>query len=156
MRPLHLALLWAAVVAGLLAIPACYGHTCEGDVVRYGRNAGEGRLVTPDIWESNPIDKGWLEFPHQRTWDIDLHELGIDRVPILIVPNVSAQANPLAEGGNFTVSAGNLTTLQASAGHITVHNDTCADYYLHVVVTAAPIPETPTAPTADAGTDASP
>lgn len=139
MRPLHLFFLWIAVVAGLVAIPACYGHTCEGDVVVFGKQPGEGHLVSPDVWETTSIDEGWLEFPHQRTWDIYLDALGFDRLPVVILPSVSAQANPLAEGGNFTVSAGNLTTLQANRGHITVHNDTCADYYLRVVVSAAPI-----------------
>ena len=155
MRALFLFLLWLAVTAAVVLLPACYGHTCEGDIVKFGRNPGEGHLLSADEWETSALTEGWLEFPHQRSWDIDLHELGADRIPTLIIPSVSAQANPLKEGGNWTNAAGNLTTLLADRGHVYVHNDTCADYYLHLYVRAAPIaPFTP--PTTDAGADAAP
>ena len=146
MRSAILAVLWLCVSGSVLAVPACYGHACEADTVEFGRTAGEGRLASPDIWESNANDGQWLDFPHERTYQIDLHELGVDRVPVLVIPYVSAQANPLAEGGNSTIAAGNLTVITVDRGHVSLRNDTCANYYLRVVVQASPLP-----PASDAG-----
>ena len=151
--------LWAVVSGAVVAIAGCYGHNCDGDVVNYGRGADEGRLLDANTWESSPIDGRWLDFPKQRAWVFDLHELG-DRAPALVLPYVSAQADPLHEGGsNFTLGSGNLTEISgADKGHVTIHNGTCADYYLRLVVVAAPEPSapSPTAPSAaDASTDAS-
>ncbi|HEY8079717.1 MAG TPA: hypothetical protein VIF62_36555, partial [Labilithrix sp.] len=66
--------LWA-VVSGAVVIVGCYGHNCDGDVVYFGRNANEGRLLDVNTWESGPVDGVWLDFPKQRTWIFDLHEL---------------------------------------------------------------------------------
>lgn len=147
-RALLLAGLWAAVTGGLALLAGCYGHTCDGDSVRYGRGANEGRLVDPNTWESSAVDGPWLPFPHQRLYDVDLAALG-DRAPALVVPYVSASQSPYAIGDNFTVGGGNLTEISgATKGHVSVRNGTCADYYLRLVVVAPPLaPET----TVDAG-----
>ena len=140
MRPAFFALVWSAVSVGVFSLSACYGHTCESSSVKFGRNEGEGHLVTENEWETTAFDARWLDFPHQRFIDMDLHELGADRIPIDVISYVSAQADQAHEAGNFTLSAGNLTTLFVEKGHVIVHNDTCADYYVRVTVRAAPIP----------------
>jgi len=133
----------------------CYGHNCDGDVQVYGRNSGEGRLLSADLWESSPIDGAWLSFPKQRVWIFEINDIG-DREPQIITPYVSAQENPSGEGANFTTAAGNLAEISSvQKGRMVVKNGTCADYFLRVVVLAAPNP--PPAPTpvvADAGGDA--
>ncbi len=149
-RVVALVSLWTVVMASAALFAACFPHTCEGDFVVYGRNANEGRLLNADTWESTPIDGPWLDFRAQRVYVFDLHDLGVDRLPEIVTPYVSAQKDPLHEGGNFTVAAGNLTEISgAERGKVTLKNDTCADYFLRVVVQA-----TPRAPAGDAGRDA--
>lgn len=147
--------LWAAVMGATSFAAGCYGHNCDGDVQVFGRNPGEGRLLSADLWESSPVDGVWLEFPKQRIWIFDLTALGNDRQPQLILPYVSAEPDPNRSGGNGTIAAGNLAEQSGVAnGQVVIKNGTCADYYLRLVVLAAPRP--PTAPpiSSDAGSDA--
>jgi hypothetical protein len=148
-----LAALWAAVTGALALAPACYTHNCDGQVDNYGRLPGEGHLTSPDTWESNPLDGPWLEFPAQQLYVFDLHELG-NRPIISMTPFVSANSNPIAEGQNYTVAAGNLAEITGGTnGQILVKNGTCAHYFLRFVVQASPFPPEPTdggAATADA------
>jgi hypothetical protein len=143
-------LLWAVVMTVVGMATGCYGRNCEGETQIYGRTAGQGRLVSADLWESSPIDGRWLDFPKQRVYIFELEELG-DREPQLIVPYVSAVPDPLHdESGQFTVAGGNLAEIfGAQKGRIGVKNGTCADYFLRVVVQAAPFPP---GTGADAGT----
>ncbi len=144
---------WVGVSSAVVAA-GCYNHNCDGDVVFYGRGANEGRLLDANTWESSPIDGRWLDFPKQRIWNFDLHELG-DRAPALVLPYVSAQADPLHEpSSNFTLGSGNLTEIEAAdKGRVSIQNGTCADYYLRLVVVAAPEPPAPASASADASTD---
>ena len=149
--------LWAVVMGALSFAAGCYGHTCDGEVKVFGRNPGEGRLFTADKWESGAIDGVWLDFPKQRVWIFDLHELG-GRTPVVVTPYVSAQADPDHEvGGNFTIAAGNLAEISATnPDQVVIHNGTCADYFLRVVVEAAPRAPNASVPSPipDAGGDA--
>ena len=128
-------MLWAIVMSAVALASGCYGHTCDGDVQVFGKNPGEGRLFSADKWESSAIDGVWLDFPKQRAWIFDLHELG----------------------GNFTIAAGNLAEISGVApDQVVVHNGTCADYYLRIVVEAPPRAPNASVPTPipDAGSDA--
>jgi hypothetical protein len=151
--------LWAVVVGATSFAAGCYGHNCDGSVETFGQNTSEGRLLSADLWESGPVDGVWLDFPRQRVWVFDLTTLGNDRVPQLVVPYVSAQVDPVHEGGNWTIAAGNLAEQSNVAnGQVVIKNGTCADYYLRVVVQAAPRPagaSVPSPPSADADADAS-
>lgn len=150
-RVLTLAFFWLSVSAGAALAPGCYGHNCDGEFVQFGATPGQGRLLNADTWESNPVDGAWLPFPKQRIYQFDLRELG-NRPPQIIIPYLSAQSDPLHEGGNFTIGGGNLTELSgATNGFLTVKNGTCADYFLRVVVQAAPVP-TAAVPNGDAST----
>ncbi len=149
--------LWTVVMGAVSFEAGCYGHICDGDVQIYGRNSDEGRLFTADKWESGAIDGKWLPFPKQRVWIFDLHELG-GRTPVVVIPYVSAQSDPDHEvGGNFTIAAGNLAEISATnPDQVVIHNGTCADYFLRVVVEAAPRAPNASVPTPipDAGGDA--
>lgn len=117
----------------------CYGHNCSGQIDSFGGNAGEGRLLDENTWETGPVNGPFLPFPRQQVYLLDLQELGTDRTPDKIMPYISAERDPLAEGGNYTLAAGNLVEISNSdRGKLTVRNGTCADYYIRVVVEAAP------------------
>lgn len=138
-RVLSLAVFWLATTGSTMAFVGCYGHNCDGGQTFFGANPGEGRLLDADTWETTPVNGPWLPFPKQQTYFFDLRDLGTDRTPDLVVPYISAQANPLAEGGNYTIGAGNLAEISgADLGRVAVHNGTCADYYIRVVVQASP------------------
>ena len=146
-RVLGLVALWGIVMGGL-GSASCYGHTCDGDTQRWGLNPGEGALVTADAWESKPIDGDWLPFTKQRTWIFHMTELG-ERTPYEFNIDISAERNPKADNGNFTTGSGNLTEKSAiGPGTIAVKNNTCADYYIHLVAHA--VPRAPEAPVPDA------
>ena len=148
--------LWTVVMVAVAFASGCYGHTCDGEVTTFGRTPGEGRLYSADGWESGPVDGLWLDFPKQRAWIFDLHELG-GRTPIKFWPYVSAQADPIHESGNFTLAAGNLAEISAVApNQVVIHNGTCADYFLRLVVEAPPLAPNASLPlpVADAGGDA--
>jgi hypothetical protein len=151
LRIAALAAFWVAVTGAIAFSSACYTHNCDADVQNYGGDAGDGRLLDENTWESSPIDGPWLPFPRQRFYVFDLHLLG-DRRPMIPLPYVSAQRDPLHEGGNFTLGSGNLTEISAAdKGKIVIHNGTCADYYLRLVVQSEPLPP---APEQDADIDA--
>jgi hypothetical protein len=142
--------LWIVVMIAVASASGCYGRNCDGSVLVYGRDPGEGRLLSADLWESTPVDGIWLDFPKQRAWIFDLHDLG-GRVPQVIVPYVSAQADPNHEpGANFTIAAGNLAEISGVQNdQVIIHNGTCADYFLRLTVEAAPRATTPS--TTDSG-----
>lgn len=156
-RVMAIVALWTVVMGAVSFASGCYGHTCDGEVKFFGRNPGEGRLFTADKWESSAIDGVWLDFPKQRAWIFDLHELG-GRTPTVVTTYVSAQADPNHEpGGNFTLAAGNLAEVSAVApDQVVIHNGTCADYFVRVVVEAAPRAPNASLPSSipDAGDDA--
>ena len=156
-RVVAIVTLWTIVMLAVGFASGCYGHNCDGDVVIYGRNPGEGHLISPDEWESTPIDGKWIDFPKARFWIFDLKDLG-DRVPVDIHPYVSAQPDPNHdEGGNFAIAAGNLAEIsQVDKGRVVIHNGTCADYSMRLYVRAAPRPSGPPTPASfpDAGGDA--
>ena len=119
----------------------CFGHTCDGDALSWGRNPGEGRLINADTWESSPVNGEWLAFPHRRLWNFELRDLGLDRTPDVTVVYVSAERDPLHANTNFVLAAGNIAEQSgADKGRITIANGTCGDYYLRLVVTATPRP----------------
>jgi hypothetical protein len=151
-RLLVLGALWVSISAVALLAPGCYGRNCEGSVATYGGDAGEGRMLSDDMWESNPQDGTWLWFPRERTYVFDIRPLA-GRTPQLVQPYLSAVAEP-SKTGNFTPGGGNVTLLSfARPNGINVTNDTCSDYFLRLVVVAAPLPPTlpdAAAPTTDA------
>jgi len=146
-RVIAVVVLWTTVMAAVCVLAGCYGHNCEGDTLVFGRNTGEGRLVDADTWESSAIDGTWIPFTKQRIWIFQMRQLG-DRTPTVIIPYVSAEANPNRDG-NWTIGSGNIVEQsQVGPGQLVLKNNTCADYYIRVVVQAQPRPQEPTPPIA--------
>jgi hypothetical protein len=145
--------LCVALIAAVTAStqPACTTHQCDGDFVRFE----QGHMVDPDTWESTPLNARWLDFPGQRRWHIIIPE-GRSRRIVSIEPYVSPAASPLTKGPkgeteNYTLASGDLCEIEGGEnGELLVHNDTCADFYVRVVVRFAREP----APALDAGRDA--
>ncbi len=146
--------LWLAVGAGTLLAPGCYGRNCEGGIEVFGVDAGQGEMVTPDRWASNPFEGQWLWFPRQRLYFFEVPELG-GRTPDLILPYVSASPEPGKTNGDLTIGAGNIALISGiGSNRVAVKNDTCSDYYLRLVLEAPPFPPAvPDAGIADAAPD---
>jgi hypothetical protein len=156
----------ALVVAVALLAPTastgCTTHQCDpyffppagtppptGDVQMLYADTG---LV---LWESNPEDSDWYDFPGQETYFFELPP----GFQLLDGPYVwvSIDQNPEAPdaGGNLTPAAGQLAYIANFVnGGFEITNATCAEYYLRVsALGTIPVPPPP-API-DAGDDAS-
>ena len=150
------AALWLAISAAVLLVPGCYGRNCEGGFETFGDDPGEGMMLDENTWVSGPLDGTWLWFPRQRTYIFDLKALG-GRLPDLPLAFISGTPDPAKFGNNMTLAAGNLAQMYSLRPNgLDLKNESCSDYYLRLVVQAAPFP--PEAPEqdggdADAGTD---
>lgn len=154
-RVLALAALWAVVTGAIATASGCYGRTCDPSVRTWGLEPGQGRLLEPDTWESNALEAGWLDFPGQRTWIFEMRDLG-GRTPQIVLPYISASDAPAATGSNFALASGNLAEISSvGPGRILVKSGVCADYFLRLVVIAAPVAPEP-APVSPAQPDAGP
>lgn len=154
--------LWAVVSAVALLTPGCYGRNCEGGYSFFGVDAGDGNMVSEDLWESSPIDGEWLWFPRQHVIIFDLRALG-GRTPFLPEAFLSGNPRPNKNGASSVQGAGNLAEFfNVGPNHIEVKNDSCSDYYLRVALVLPPLAPalptddaaTPDAATSDASTDA--
>jgi hypothetical protein len=139
-RLVALSILWAAVTGGMLAIPGCYGHSCDATSGSYGTKPGEGRMIDENTWESSPIDGKWLHFSSQHIWFFEVPALG-DRVPYSIETYISPVEDPNHAFSNFTMAGGNLAELSnVGPNRFIVRNGTCAEYFVRVVVQVPPKP----------------
>jgi hypothetical protein len=98
-----------------------------------------GRLIDPNTWESSPITEGLL-YGAQRVWD--LHPRGIQGRIYEVVPYIAASIpDPKNDATQWVIAPGNLAEVKIvndpNDPFVRVHNDTCAEYYLRVVVRAA-------------------
>lgn len=137
------------------ATTACQARNCEYSGSDFGRNAGEGRLIDANTWESTPAEGNWLPFPGERYWYFypPFPKRKIARVNVFISPSADPNA-----GSQYTLASGNVAVIRqfADPGNqenpgISVGNDTCAEFFVRIVVDA--YPETPAG---DAGADAGP
>lgn len=152
-----------AIVPALATTPAaCFPQgQCSASSVEYcapGDTSCAGHLVDPYTWQSGPIDASWLDYAHQRYLLMHFRDGVTNQMlqgrPYDFEAWIAPEADASAPGGQFAQASGNLAEWSWSAGpdstSITVHNDTCADYFIYVVVRSAPDGTSP-----DAGADAS-
>lgn len=141
--------LWLAISAAVVLVPGCYGRICEPSFETFGDDPGEGMMVDENTWISGPVDGPWLWFPRQRTYIFEFKALG-GRMPKSWLPYISGTAEPGKFGNNMTLAGGNLAQMYSlRANGLDIRNDSCSDYYLHLVVEAPPFP--PEAPALDGG-----
>jgi hypothetical protein len=127
-----------AVAPTLMSGAGCAGNDCAADVQTLPKCAGEP--IDADHWESGPVDGTYLDFHGERTWVLDPSGWMGSRKPFDYEAYLALSPQPNAEGGSgFAQSAGNLAELTLSqvgdAWQVEVLNDTCAQYYLRVVLT---------------------
>ncbi len=130
----------------LLSQTSCAGDDCDSDTQTWG-SCTQGELAggDPDVWESGPVTgKPYLDFHGERTWILDPSPWMGSREPIGYNVYLSLNALPAADGGGgFAQSAGNLAEITpvqvGGVWQVQVLNDTCAQYFLRVVLTYPPV-----------------
>lgn len=149
--------LWLGVTVAALSTSSCYGRNCDAGFFPFGADAGEGKMINADKWQSGPADGPFLFFPGNHTYQFEMRQLG-GRKPAVVYPYVSGNMNPNAT--DQTIGSGNIATISnVNPNHVDVHNGSCSSYYLRVVVEAEPFPPEPPddvvvdSGIADAGTD---
>jgi hypothetical protein len=145
----------ASVGCGALALvsaPACTTHQCDLPD-RADDYFKTGRLIDENTWESNAIDDTWLTFDGQHTLVFHIPDFfGRDVVSVEPYLSVSATPNDPNNLTNFVPASGNpvqfigvgdetfcfLDGKHDSYKHIGLMNNTCAPYFLRLVVRVAP------------------
>jgi hypothetical protein len=131
--------------AGLLLLPAltaptltaCAGDDCDADTASWG-SCSQGEAVDATHWESTPVSgQAYLSFHGERTWVLDPRPWMGNALPLGYEAYVAFTPYPDADGGaGFAEAPGNLAEFtQLPDGRVQVLNDTCAQYYLRVVLT---------------------
>lgn len=136
----------ARILAVALLSAACTPQgVCEYHLVNYCADDDAtctGRLFDPYTWESNPIDSGWLPFPGQREWIMTLRDAKTSARIAGQVLQITAYVSSNNVGSDGTLAGGNLAEVRmVTSNVIGVRNDTCADYFVRVVVTSRPLPD---------------
>lgn len=133
-----------ALAAGACQLQGKCEYITDPGLVDAGRGSLQtyccGHLLDPYTWESTPITQG-LPYGAQHEWE--LHARGLSGRIYEVVPYIAAALppDPTKEAVQWVVAPGNLAEIKIINGAepiILVHNDTCAEYYLRVVVRAAP------------------
>ena len=124
----------------LVAQAGCAGSDCDSDTATWG-SCTQGRALDANTWESSALTgEAWLDFHGERTWTFDPTPWMGTREPSGFEADISFDPLPNADGGGgFSTASGNLgefTPVQTASGwKVQVLNDTCAQYYLRVVLT---------------------
>ena len=146
-------------LGGLGGLGGCEASPCNPDPNAFPPADFRGGAVhtRPSgelVYESSPADGEHLNFSSGAQFRIH-HGLG--GRPMLVQPWVSFSSGGV-DGGNEAVPAGNMVEIiEVTSDYVLVRNDSCADYWLRVIIgfpdrndTVAPPPRR-TSP--DAGTD---
>ena len=147
----------AALVLLALVTPGCFGRECEPTFLDFGDKPGEGDFIDADTWESTTLDAPWLDFPAQRTYRFIIpqftregrqtyfQEALVSPSPIPNQDNCNKETPPVCNApDNWTVGTGNIALFfLARNGYVNVKNDTCAHFYVRVILRAKPLPPAP-------------
>lgn len=163
MRLRHRLVRWAASFAALgtgaaaclllgfsSGTTACAQRECLATWMNWGDGPNQGNLIDENHWESTANDAIWLSFVGQRTWHFlpgPFQNRRIANVTVWFSPD----EQPSLPGNQYSLASGNAavvdTTIDNGRTAIDVHNDTCADFFVRVLIEAYPEP----APALDAG-----
>jgi hypothetical protein len=134
---------------GMPDIACPEGYTCAADNDGTGKFCFpdcHGRWVAPDTWESNPIDSHWIPYPAERTVVFHLRDpkTGVE-IPDSAIYEIRAYIASASNGVDGTLASGLLSEVSTFCTDSTGQrracalNDTCAEYFLRVIVhTIAP------------------
>ena len=138
-----------AVSALLLFLPSCQTKACDGTLEIFGDKPGQGQFVDVNTWQSNPNGDLWLPYPAQRTWLLippgvtgpGGRPLKYSLVYISPAINPNRIPGPNEGGDNFTLATGNVATVTYRTDAVFVHNDTCSDYFVRIVLVLEDSPD---------------
>lgn len=139
----------AAGGAGASAL-GCFGRECEGDWVDFwGEFDGvRASMIDANTFQTSPVEGRWLPFPHRRSFVIWFDKILATNEKMLGCARVDwvqlyVSADPVPTATNYAIAAGNVgqvfTLENDSHRAVGVHNATCADFYLRVVIHATPL-----------------
>lgn len=92
--------------------------------------------TTGTSYETSPPDGVWLDFPAGRRFRL-AHGLGTDRLSVHGYLSFSERpfSGTDAGSGNASEASGNALVIEAENDrYVQVRNDSCAEYYLRVVI----------------------
>jgi hypothetical protein len=174
---------WWRLVCGALAVAtisvvSCFPQNqCDYQYAEYcAVDAGPdapcmGQLLSPTQWQSGPFEGNWLDFSQNKNWYMHLRD-GVTGQELLgdiinVEGYVSPEQNPNdpnASGNQFAPCAGNLCEIYGvpdgpdggptGGWALNVHNDSCAVYYVRVIVTTTGPGDAGVSAASDASTDA--
>lgn len=131
--------LFAAALIPVVVPTGLACSTCLRENVQDGVLYAEGRTVSGS-YESTPADGTWLHYPAGRRYRLK-HALGVAGRCVDVLAYLSFSATPLPAGkqGDTTLGTGSTVVVeQIGDDSITIHNDSCSDFYLRVVASARP------------------
>jgi len=138
----------ATLAATALTNEACLTRACDNGNALWGLEPGQGNLIDANTWESTPFGAEWVYFPHQTRVGF-YHPLGRTATEVVVWISAEKRQGP---DTNFTLAGGDIAKISdVKDGEVAVTNGTCADYYIRVVVRAAPVPPAPPSDAGDAG-----
>jgi hypothetical protein len=159
----------SAIVVGLTLAAAaaldCYGHQCDANHGLFppeGGDAGRGRMLDDNTYETNAIDEPWLNYPGNVRLDVS-YPKDMGRPMAWLEPYVGTSQQPSqTDSATWILASGALAEIVSSnSTDFSVLNATCASYYARFVVHFAPRPaidgglDAPQdSTTLDSGTDA--
>ncbi len=140
-----------------LLLGGCENHLCDPSASSWGMQAGQGVLLDSTHWASSHVYDAWAPYPHNVTETFDYRPFfpncDPDVVFVYLSPDQVPAPLPSTDGGNAGTPSnstgpvgGNLAEYVGATvpGFVTIYNDSCADYFVRVVV------ECPAADAADA------
>lgn len=131
-----------ALACFMPVLSGCPTDACDGDEQSFGKLPGEGRMVSADEWETNPVSGTWLPLPPQRVWVF--FPVGLAgrqlRAPKVYI---SAESDPARASGNFTLASGNLGEVGVFGDTFYVRNNTCGAFIMRAEVEAYPASASP-------------
>lgn len=153
----HLVMLGATTLTTLGFVGAtasCLTDACADSEVKFGATPGEGSLVDENTWQSTPLDGQWIPYPHHRTYVFNFGGKFRGRRPSAAYVYISANDKPNDFGSNFTLAGGDTATIGLlNEDGMYLRNNTCADYYVRVLVEMEPVKASPDAGASDAAGD---
>lgn len=131
---------FAGALALLAAPTACSTHQCDFTLLDE-KNAGE--MVDDDTWESSPLTGTWMKLGPSYFYTFHVPKFA-NRTLVSTEAYVAVDPVPSDGGSSWTIGAGNIVLFgsPSTVGEdftINVANGTCGDYYVRIVLRAAPM-----------------
>ena len=130
----------------------CESNPSFVDYCGAGESGCQGHIIDATHWESGPVSGDWLTYGPEQTILFHFRDATTGAVlsgQVLDYQVFVGSTEQPDNGGNFIPCSGNLCEITDNndGSSVFVKNDTCASYFIRVVLTINPTPTT------DAGTE---